>query len=403
MDDTLKTVIYSIIGIVLGLAVISAGWLIKENRRLYSNYLYEKYLWYEKNRDLEFKIDQLQVELNEFREKFQKTQMYITRLEEEKKEAEEKIRELAEENQKLREEVVRLVKENNEFQNKLSKYNHSPQVTTEDEFWSNVLRDKANLELQLNSIQHLLEKKDRQIQEFEQSRQQLEATLQKLSSDKQQLEAKLVEVKKLVSDLSSSLQQEKQEKLKYVEELQRLETEKQNLTARVTGVEEEKKQLQGKIAQLKQQLQLAQKEKEEYNKRLAEINQILEDKMLEVTRLKQDLEVALENVKKLSYNIGSSQAVTLPKIEVKTPELKGKILQVDSDNGFVIVDLGRRDGLKEGMECNVYRDGKIIAKLEIIRTEEVTSAAKIINGLPYDQLAEDDSIVVVNNHSKVTW
>ncbi len=397
MDDTLKTVIYSIIGIVLGVAVVSAGWLMRENRRLYRRYLEEKYLWYEKNRDLEFKIDQLQAELSEFREKFQKTQIYITRLEEEKKEAEERLQQLAEENQKLREKVTRLVKENNEIQSKLNEYEASPQVTAGDEFWSNVLRDKANLELQLNSIQRLLEKKDKQIQDFEQSKQQLEATLQKLSQEKQQLETKLVEVKKLVSDLSSSLQQEKQEKLKYVQELQKLETEKQKLTARVNSMEEDKKQLQGKIAQLKQQLQEAQKQKEEYNKRLAEINQILEDKMLEVTKLKQDLEVALENVKKLSYNIGLPQAVTLPKIEVKTQRVEGKILQVDCNNGFIIIDLGRRDGLKEGMECNVYREGKLVAKLEIIKTEEVTSAARIVKGLPYDQITKSDSVVVLNH------
>ena len=397
MDDTLKTVIYSIIGIVLGLAVISAGWLIRENRRLYSKYLQEKYLWYEKNRDLEFKIDQLQADLNEFRKKFQKTQIYITRLEEEKKEAEERLQQLAEENQKLREKVTRLVKENNEFQSKLNKYKSSPQVTVGDEFWSNILRDKANLELQLNSLQRLLEKKDKQIQDVEQSKQQLQARLQRLSHEKQQLEAKLAEVKKLVSDLSSSLQQEKQEKLKYVQELQRLETEQQNLTARVTSVEEERKHLQQKIVQLKQQLQLAQKQKEAYNKRLAEINQILEDKMLEVTKLKKDLEVALENIKKLSYNISSSQAVTLPKIEVKTKRVEGKILQVDCDNGFVIIDLGRRDGLKEGMKCNVYRKGELIAKLEVIKTEEVTSAARIVKGLPYDQITESDSVAILNN------
>jgi chromosome segregation ATPase len=393
MDDTVKTVVYSVIGIVVGVCVISAGWLIRENRRMYANYLKEKYLWYEKNRDLEFKLDQFKAELDNFQEKFKHTQVYITRLEEEKKMAEEKLQQLAEENEKLRTEVTRLAKENQGLEEKLKRYTQNSQPVQQDEFWSNLLRDKANLELRLNSLERLLSQKDELIQNFEQERKNLHQTLEKLRDDKKQLEVKIADIKKIVADLSSSLEQEKKEKLHYVEEMQRLEAQNKEFAGRLEKIKQEKETLEKKIAELNQQLMQAQQEKQEYSKRLAGINQILEDKMLEVTKLKQDLEIALENVKKLSYGLVSPEAVKLPKIEVKSQTLEGKILRVDPDNGFVIVDLGKRDGITEGMKCNVYREGKLIAKLEVIKAEEVTSAARIINGLPQEPVIENDSVV----------
>ncbi|OQX83408.1 MAG: hypothetical protein B6D53_02495 [Candidatus Omnitrophica bacterium 4484_49] len=395
MDDSLKTLIYSVIGIIVGVCIISAGWLIRENRRMYTRYLQEKYLWYEKNRDLEFKLDQLKAELDDFQKKLCHTQEYMVRLEEEKKIAEEKLQELAEENERLREKVTRLVKDNQELQKRLQKYSGTPQPVSQDEFWSHVLREKANLELRLGSLERLLRKKDEQIQRFQEEKRTLQSSLENLSASKKQLQEKIADIKKIVGNLSASLEQEKEEKLHYVEEMQRLETENQEFAHRLAQMKQEKDELEKRISQLKQQLALAYREKEEYNKRLAGINQILEDKMLEVTKLKQDLEIALENVKKLSYGLSSSQAVELPKIEVKSQKTEGKVLRVDLENGFVVIDLGRRDGVREGSRCDVYRGGELIAKLEIIKTEEVTSAARIVNGLPQKPVVENDTVVVL--------
>ena len=391
MNDNIKIMIYSFIGILLSLSLISAIWLGMENRKLYSQYVKEKSLWYERNRELEFKLDKFSSELEDVKKKLQDSNTYIARLEEERNEAEAKLKTLADENKRLREKVARLVKEKEQLERKIGDFKHGGDNETENVFLSNVLREKANLELRLNSLQRLLERKDAQISQLDQKKESLNQTLNEILDKKMELGSKLEETKKLIASLSQSLEQEKKEKLVYLDKMRKLEGEKSSLKLQIEEAKREKKGMEEKISALEAEIKEREEEKEKFAKQLGYINQVLEDKMLKVANLKQDLEMALERIKRFNYTT-QGNPVELPRIEVKAG-LRGEVINVNLDKGFVVIDLGKRDGVKVGMKFNVYRGGKLIGKLEIIDVREVTSAAKILVGLPESKISEKDIVL----------
>jgi chromosome segregation ATPase len=316
--------------------------------------------------------------------------MYLTRLKEEKEEAERRLQELAQENQRLREEVTRLVKAKEDLEARLRKEKQRAKQEPQKEFWSNLLREKANLELRFNNLQRLWERKDLELSKFQEERKKLDQTVQELLNEKLEFENKLTETRKLISSLSQSLEQEKEEKLAFADKLGELEKEKESLQLKLEEYQEIKSNLDAKIQHLQKELEKQKEERQKFAQKLAYINQILEDKMLEVTRLQQDLQIALQKIKKLSYQ-AKAEPVELPKIEIDE-RLEGRVVSVDNERGFVVIDLGKRDGIKKGMQLKVYRNDKLIAKLEVMEVREVTSAAKILLSLPQDKIAVQDLV-----------
>jgi len=394
MSDSVKTMIYSLCGTLLSVSIISAVWLGMENRRIYSRYTEEKALWYQKNRELEFNLDKFQSEVEGIKSKLNEYQASLARLKEDKLLSENNLKELANENQRLREKITRLVRKNDELKIRLEKNRKTrSEDGKDDSFWSNLLREKANLELRLNSMNRLLERKDVEIARFEQEKEKLKQIVDDLLDKKADLESKFQGTKKIVSSLSESLEQEKKEKIAYIEQIEKMTKDKDALRLKLEQVRGRKREIEKTIQELQTNVEKEKKEKEAFSQKLGYINRVLEDEMLEITKLKQDLATALENIKKLSYN-SDNGAVKLPRIEIKDALLKGKVISINKDQNFVIIDIGKRDGVQVGMEFSIYRDDALIAKLKVIDVREVTSAAKVLLSLPRMQIAEADSVVL---------
>ncbi len=57
--------------------------------------------------------------------------------------------------------------------------------------------------------------------------------------------------------------------------------------------------------------------------------------------------------------------------------MQSKVLSVNRDNNFVVIDLGEDSGVKAGRTFKVYRDKRLIAALEVIRVAKTVSACDI--------------------------
>ena len=55
----------------------------------------------------------------------------------------------------------------------------------------------------------------------------------------------------------------------------------------------------------------------------------------------------------------------------------GKVLAINRDSNFVIVDIGEDAGVKIGDTFRVYRDDKSVADLEVIQTRKNIAACDI--------------------------
>lgn len=380
MGNSHKIILYSFLSIIGSVSLISAVWLSVENRKIYQVYLEERQKWLKTNRELEYELDKLNEKMRKLKQKYDLAQIKLKEIEALRAEAEEKITILSQENQKLKVEVSRLVKERRQPPRLRSKNSSG------DAFWSNILREKMNLELKLNSYERLIAKKNRELERMEEEKIKVNQALQEILEKKIELEQELESMKTTFNGLIKDIEQEKKEKLIYIKKVEEMQKEKALLESRIEIMEEEKKELAKKIQELKDKLKLAEQDKKKWAKRIAYVNQILEDKMIELDRLKLDLELAIKKIKTFSY-------VELPRIKVRANSLaEGKVIHVDPDNKFIIIDKGRKDGIIRGMKFLIYRNDNIVGKAEIEEVREATSAAHIILDLPDRKIAKEDVV-----------
>jgi predicted nuclease with TOPRIM domain len=125
-------------------------------------------------------------------------------------------------------------------------------------------------------------------------------------------------------------------------------------------------QRENEKVELEERLKKTESEKEALNKRLAELEKTLGEKK----------EISSEE----------TERIELPPIIVKPQELpflgvsssiSGKIIKVNREYNFVIIDLGEEQGVEVGRSFDVFRDGNLIGRLEVIQTKSGVSACDI--------------------------
>jgi len=89
----------------------------------------------------------------------------------------------------------------------------------------------------------------------------------------------------------------------------------------------------------------------------------------------------------------ASKVIELEKIVVeRTAESVGKVLEINKEHSFVVVDLGRRNYLKIGDVLSIYRDDEIIGKARVEKVGEELCAAAILSNSKSVEFKEDDMV-----------
>lgn len=73
--------------------------------------------------------------------------------------------------------------------------------------------------------------------------------------------------------------------------------------------------------------------------------------------------------------------------------LNGKILEVNREYNFVIVNLGKDDGVKKGMVFMVYRDRRLIGKVEVEEVFSDMSSCIILPWFKNEEIKIDDGVL----------
>ncbi|MFH0907257.1 MAG: hypothetical protein V1929_00645 [bacterium] len=102
----------------------------------------------------------------------------------------------------------------------------------------------------------------------------------------------------------------------------------------------------------------------------------------------QDMIVTLEQaVKDLENEIGSTGRISLPK------GTSGKVLVVNKDWNFVVLDIGSEKGLVPKAEMLVHREDKLIGKVAISAVSKTLAIAEIVSDWEQTPLREGDYVV----------
>lgn len=234
-------------------------------------------------------------------------------------------------------------------------------------------------------------------------RKQLEADLSKSRLSLGNMESEVKEIKKqnfllqekikeadeqinsLMDDieLAQALREEmKTENVSLKEELEKETKNREQLQKTLA----ESKQYEQKIIELSKKVESQAKDNDELIKR----NQNLEQKMIQ---LKRDVGMMV-NPDPLGGPDMSMDNVDLDKIVVspdKTPG--GRVLSVDMDADFVIINLGTKDGLQLGHLFSVYRGKEYLGDIRVTRVQAEMSAADLIPPFSSRKVRKNDQII----------
>jgi outer membrane murein-binding lipoprotein Lpp len=126
---------------------------------------------------------------------------------------------------------------------------------------------------------------------------------------------------------------------------------------------------------------------QQIEQRLAQIAELRKEKdglAAENTTLARELRVVKN---RLALYEGDNQKVELP------VGLKGKVTAVDPEWNFVVLDIGQTQGVLERGEMMVHRDGKLVAKVRIVRVEPDRSIANVLPGWKQADVLEGDQVL----------
>ena len=73
--------------------------------------------------------------------------------------------------------------------------------------------------------------------------------------------------------------------------------------------------------------------------------------------------------------------LTTPSLEQigEDTDLKGRVVTINKEHNFVVIDLGKQDGIDVGNKFNVYRGSIFLGLIEIIQARDRIAAADIKN------------------------
>ncbi|MFA5149440.1 MAG: hypothetical protein WC937_01240 [Candidatus Omnitrophota bacterium] len=253
---------------------------------------------------------------------------------------------------------------------------------TGDEYWAGILRAKGELELQLSSLRSEFKSLQINNEQLQREKESFGLDLSNLKRENDDLKRQVDYNQKLMDSIAQELVREKNDKAQIQHNYRIVKSENSLLTRQVQSLNHRKISLDKKIKELGEG-------KDALGRRLSEMENMLTSGVTQMDSL-QAFDIKSDAATEAAKG-EKRDSVELPAIVVRPqPEgavdkasspagidLTNKILAVNRDNGFVIIDLGQEAGLKEGDAFKVYRGDKPIASIEVIQVRRNISACDI--------------------------
>jgi len=327
----------------------------------------------EKNASLNSQVAKLDGNLRDYENKVSLLNRELDKLSGEKQEFEKKY-ELA---NKEKQELINRLKE------RQAQMQAAPQVQaaipTTDAYWAGILKTKADLELQLSNVRDELKSIQINNGQLQREKTTFELDLNNLKRENEDLKRQLEYNQKLIDSVTQELVREKNDKIQIQNSLKSIRNENRFLVRQL-------KSLNNRKFDLEKRLQEFQEGKASIERQFNEMQTMLTDKIFQINDLKEQLDV-IRSGTKVEAPQEKKESVELPPIVVRPqsePLMQenatrptGKILAINKDANFVIIDLGEDRGINVGDAFQVYREGESIATIEVIQARKSIAACDI--------------------------
>ena len=195
------------------------------------------------------------------------------------------------------------------------------------------------------------------------------------------LESSLDSANSQISDLNSKIAVE--------------QSAKQEALAKIDALQSEVDKQAGLAQDLDKKLVESQAQLREVDKRLKE----METQLKSTGTKKAELEQKVKTLEEKSSNVELGTIVVSPaaasKKTLNTKQakiLEGKVLVVNKDYGFAVINLGFKDGVVAGTMFSVTHNGKSVGDLKVEKVHDTMSAAGFATVDLKDKIIEGDSV-----------
>ncbi|MBU0759371.1 MAG: hypothetical protein KKC66_01115 [Candidatus Omnitrophica bacterium] len=199
--------------------------------------------------------------------------------------------------------------------------------------------------------------------------------------DKRRIEKEIEEGKKAVKAAEEKVF-ELQASVKKITE--QIEKEKAKNKEAVLDIASKKQEAE----RLKEELEKEKKEKLTISKKLEDLQFDYEKARKETTRYKNEKLMLEQKITELEEkSVDLDKIVVSPQASLKQEprepvkeSLRGRVLVVNKEYNFVVIDLGQNDGIKKGLVFEIREGTEFLAKAEIDKVYETMSSATVLPG-----------------------
>jgi len=262
----------------------------------------------------------------------------------------------------------------------------------EESYWAGVLREKANLQLEVEKLHGDLAAAQVELVEIKKRNSDMQLELSEVKNQKEAIEHEIKRGKDLADTLSLEVARIQNEKKFLDNRLQKTTSENEDLREKI-------KQLTSTKIALEKSIVRMQDEKKQLEDKLIETENVIQSRIDEIWEIKKDIDETFRPTKArqkgeveltpIVVSASTREAEKYPyPYEGKLPGFEGNIVSVNDENNFVIVDVGKSDGLRLGDSLGVYRGAEYIAGLEVIQIRDDIAAADIKNKVSSIQIGD---------------
>lgn len=394
MDKTLRSILWILVTLVV-LSSFSTGWFFVAKERLFDEYVSLEILFKTSVERLNRELASAHKENTELKSKLTAVEKEFKTLESRNRDLEAKYTRLLKEKDEFDREIARVKKGKFYLEKRLAEMES-------DNFLSGVLKGKVALEVELNRLKESLGPKEVEIEKLKVENMDMEVKLAKLNEEKELLEEKFNDSNNVAEMLSRDLLREKNKGEEYRRETEDIKAERNLLKVKLSELEDassrfskllaEKHDIESKLSSLEKGIEYKDREIDKLRLALSENRGTDKELRAEAYHGPSEVELPPIVLQRESPKTTSVLPRSLERISGE-PDFKGKIVTVNREHNFVVIDIGKQEGVNVGDSFNVYRGNLLIGSIEVIQTRDRIAAADIKDTRQGFIIEIDDAIV----------
>ena len=223
------------------------------------------------------------------------------------------------------------------------------------------LRLKKERELLLLKSEN--ESLQQQVSEVRQAKQQVEAEATRLKTQLEQAASQLAEAVRAKEALAASVDERQQEVTRLSKDLEQIRSEREGVARQIDQLRSQQDTLQEQLAQAEQ---------------------AKADLEAKVSELSEQPTVELEPVV-----VTNPQGAAAPAL---APASNGQVIVVNREYDFIVMNLGRNQGLEIGQEFQIVRGQEVLGRVKVEKIYDELSAAAILPNSKKEAIREGDEV-----------